>query len=400
MEQSPSLFPLPSSLFPLPSSPFPLLKDATLGRFVRTAAILTGIWTVPVIIGTSGHFFGQMMRPEEGMPASHIFGHSFAMWYVWIPATPIVFWLHRRFTVGKSGWPVAVMAHLLTFFAVFLVQSWVIVVVGHLTGHVLATTSWWRYTTFLVVELLLYDMLIYIGIVAVAAGLDFARRYRDRDLRASQLETQLERARVEMLQTQLQPHFLFNALNAIAMLVRRDRKQEAVDVIVGFSELLRYVLDESGTIDVSLGEELRFVRRYLEIERVRLGDRLSVSIDVPPGLERAVVPNLILQPIVENALKHSITVRPEGGAVRISAQRRGEVLRLEVEDDGEGLPVGFTIDGAAGVGLRNLRDRLTAFFGAAGRLELQNGVDSGLVVVVEIPFREEAERSEQIARTG
>jgi hypothetical protein len=376
------------------------VKDATLGRFVRNAAVLTGIWTVPVIIGTAGHFFGQMVRPEEGMPASHIFGHSFAMWYVWIPATPIVFWLHRRFPLTKSGLPAAVMAHLLTFFAVFLVQSWATVVVGHMTGHVLATTSWWRYTTYLVVELLLYDMLIYIGIVAVAAWIDSVRRYRDRDLRASQLETQLERARVEMLQTQLQPHFLFNALNAIAMLVRRDRKQEAVDVIVGFGELLRYVLDESGTIDVSLGEELRFVRQYLEIERVRLGERLSVRIDVAPDVERAVVPNLILQPIVENALKHSITVRPEGGTVRIGVERRGDVLRLEVEDDGPGLPNGFTIDGAGGVGLRNLRDRLSAFFGAAARLDLRNGASGGLLAVVEIPFREEARLSPQLARTG
>jgi sensor histidine kinase YesM len=184
------------------------------------------------------------------------------------------------------------------------------------------------------------------------------------------------------------------------MLVRRDRKEEAVDVIVGFGELLRYVLDESGTIDVSLGEELRFVRQYLEIERVRLGERLSVRIDVAPDVERAVVPNLILQPIVENALKHSITVRPEGGTVRISVERRGDVLRLEVEDDGPGLPNGFTIDGAGGVGLRNLRDRLSAFFGAAARLDLRNGASGGLLAVVEIPFREEARLSPQLARTG
>jgi sensor histidine kinase YesM len=203
-----------------------------------------------------------------------------------------------------------------------------------------------------------------------------------------------------MLQSQLQPHFLFNALNAIAMLVRRDRKQEAVDVIVGFGELLRYVLDESGTIDVSLGEELRFVRQYLEIERIRLGARLSVRIDAPQEVERAVVPNLILQPLVENALKHSINVRAAGGTVRISAERVGEVLRLEVEDNGEGLPDGFTIDSSAGVGLRNLRDRLAAFFGAASRLELRNGASGGLLAVVEIPFREEARGDGRLALTG
>src|SRR6185503_3016462 len=118
--------------------------------------------------------------------------------------------------------------------------------------------------------------------------------------------------RLETLQTQLQPHFLFNALNAIAMLVRRDRKHEAVETIVGFSELLRYVLDEAGTMDVALDEELGFVRRYLEIEKVRLGERLRTHIDVDPGAEQALVPNLMLQPLVENAIKHAIAVRPEG----------------------------------------------------------------------------------------
>src|SRR5256885_2582045 len=331
------------------------MRDATLGRFVRNAALLTVIWTVPVIIGTTGHFFGQMMLPDERMAASHIFGHSFGMWYVWIPATPLIFWLYHRSSPRKRWWQLAVAGHVLTVAAVFMAQTWVTLVIGHYTGHVLATTGWGRYVSFMVVELMAYDLLIYIGIVTVAAWIDSRRRYRDRDLRASQLEAQLAHARVEMLQSQLQPHFLFNALNAIAMLVRRDRKHEAVDVIVGFSELLRYVLDESGTIDVTLGEELRFVKRYLDIERVRLGDRLAVHWDVADDVERAVVPNLILQPIVENALKHNVMVRTNGGNIRVSAARRDGVLRLEVEDDGDGLPPGFTIDEARGVGLRNLR---------------------------------------------
>ena len=376
------------------------MKDATLGRLVRYTAALIGIWTVPVIIGTTGHFFGQMVRHGERMPSSHIFGHSFAMWYVWIPATPIIFWLYRRTSLTVRAWPLALLGHFLTLGAVFLTQSWTTLVIGHATGHILATTSWREHFTLFVVELLLYDLLVYCGIVAVAAWLDWSRRYRLRDLRASQLETQLERARVEMLQSQLQPHFLFNALNAIAMLVRRDRKQEAVDTIVGFGELLRYVLDESGTIDVTLGEELRFVRQYLEIERIRLGARLSVKIDTTPDVDRAVVPNLILQPLVENALKHSIVVRADGGTVRISAQRIGVNLRLEVEDNGEGLPEGFSIDANSGVGLRNLRDRLSAFFGAAATLELQNVGSGGLLAIVEIPFREEAREAARLARTG
>jgi hypothetical protein len=374
------------------------MKDATLGRVIRHGAILIAVWTVPVIIGTSGHFFGEMMRPGDSMPASHIFGHSFAIWYVWIPATPVVFWLYRRASFTGRAWPLAVFGHLLTLFSVFLAQARAGFVIGHLTGHVTNSASWRRFVTNSVVQLLLYDLLIYIGILAVAAWRDSAGRYRDRDLRASQMETQIERDRVKMLQSQLQPHFLFNALNAIAMLVRRDRRKEAVEVIAGFGGLLRYVLDESGTMDVSLGEELRFVRQYLDIERIRLGDRLSVSMDVAGGVERAIVPNLILQPLVENALKHSINVRAEGGTIRISAGRCGDVLRLAVEDDGDGLPDGFTIDAAEGVGLRNLRDRLSALYGGGGRLDLRNGSNTGLLALVEIPFRDEARQSPKLTR--
>lgn len=360
------------------------MTNERLGRIVRQLAILTGVWTVPVVLGIAGHYFGQMVE-GEGMPASHLFGHSLALWYVWIPATPVIFWIHRR----RFAVPPLVLAHTLALTAVFVMQAWLSVVIGHATGHVPQRIALFQYFTMAVVNLLLYDMLIYAGVIAVVVGLDYGRRYRDRDLRASQLETQLERARLETLQTQLQPHFLFNALNAIAMLVRRDRKQEAVDTIVGFSELLRYVLDESGTMDVSLEEELRFVRRYLDIERVRLGERLGTYIEVAPGAERALVPNLMLQPLVENALKHAIAVRPEGGRLWIRAERSGTALRVEVADDGPGLPKDFEVSAARGIGLRNLRERLAVLYGDEGRFRIGARDGGGTLAVIELPFRED-----------
>src|SRR5207253_3913172 len=126
------------------------------------------------------------------------------------------------------------------------------------------------------------------------------------------------------------------------------------------------------------------------IESVRLGERLRVHVDVPRGVERAIVPNLLLQPLVENALKHSIAVRPEGGRLSITAARRGGMLRLEVSDDGPGLPDGWRLDAAAGIGLRNLRERLAAFFGQRGRFSIGNAASGGVVAVVEIPYREAA----------
>jgi sensor histidine kinase YesM len=352
-----------------------------------------GVWTVPILLGMAGHLFGGLMTRSDYMPASHLVGHSVAIWWVWVPATPIIFWLQRLWSSRPAPAlrrrVAVIVGHILTIGALFLVQSWSTLVVGHVTGHVSPDITWLMNFTQLVVNVLLYDVFIYLGVIAVAAGIDYARRYRDRDLRASQLETQLERARMQSLQAQLQPHFLFNALNTIAMLVRRDRKHEAIDVVVGFGELLRYVLNESGTLDVSLGEELGFVRRYLDIERVRLGDRLRVTIDVDPEAEVALVPNLLLQPLVENGLKHGIVVRPEGGSLRIAAKREGDVLRLEVEDDGPGVGAAFSLDddSARGVGLRNLRDRIDLFFGHRGSFAIGPGPSGGTLAVVHIPYR-------------
>jgi len=244
-----------------------------------------------------------------------------------------------------------------------------------------------------VVNLLPYDLLIYVGVLAVAFGLDYSRRYRDRDLRASQLETQLERARLTALQSQLQPHFLFNALNSVAMLVRRDRKEEALDTLIGFGELLRYLLDEAGTVDLPLDEELGFVRRYVAIEQVRYRDRLRVEWDVAPDARSALVPNLILQPLVENAVKHGIAHLPNGGRLRIAAQRRegGATLRIEVENDGPPVDGVVSIAETQGTGLRNLRDRLAAIVGPSTKLEVGSAPTfTGALAVVEIAFRETA----------
>jgi two-component system LytT family sensor kinase len=363
------------------------MSDARLGRIVRWGLIFTGIWTIPVIIGSAGHFFGAMVE-GGGMPPSHVFGHSFAMWYVWIPATPLIMAAYRRLPVSRANWPKATLAHLGILAGTFLLQTWTTLVAGHATGHIRQETGFLENLTMLVVNLLLYDLLIYGGVIAVAIGLDFARRYRDRDLRASQLETQLERARLAALQSQLQPHFLFNALNSVAMLVRRERKEEALGMVIGFSELLRYVLDEAGTIDVPLEEELGFVRRYLEIEQVRHRERLRVDYEIAAETKRALVPNLVLQPLVENAIKHGISHLTGGGLIVVRSARDGETLRLEVVNDGPPLPADFAIEESQGVGLRNLRERLTAIVGADGSLTLGAGPGGRSArAVVTLPFR-------------
>jgi hypothetical protein len=356
-------------------------------RALQWTAILVVGWSVPVIIGVSGHFVGMSMAMPD-MPASHLIGHSIATWWPWIPVTPLAVLAWRRLPRHGAGVALIPLAHLAFVCLAYLLQASMAVVIGHRTGHVLPSTGVGSMALRSVSDLALYDLIIYGSILAVIFGLDTAKRYRDRDLIASQLEAQLAQARLSAVQMQLQPHFLFNALNSVAMLVRAERSRDALDVIVGFSELLRYVLDEAGTTDVPLRVELRFAKQYLDIEKVRYGARLIVAIDSPSELDEALVPNLVLQPLVENAIKHGVSTRAAGGAITVRAARRGNQLVLSVRNDGPLLPNGWSLDDADGVGLRNVRDRLQAASDATATLSIANTSDgAGVEATVTLPYR-------------
>ncbi|HVZ49667.1 MAG TPA: sensor histidine kinase [Gemmatimonadaceae bacterium] len=365
----------------------------TAGRALKWTGLIVLGWTVPAIIGASGHFAGMSMM-GNGMPGSHVIGHSLAIWYAWVPVTPLILLAWRRLPHTGAGLAAALPVHAVLVTTVFLLQAVFATAVGHRTGHVPPNVGVAEAIRGSVAEQAAYDLLIYVGLLAAVAGVDLARRYRERDLRASQLEAQLAQARLSALQMQLQPHFLFNALNSVAMLVRRQQTREALDVIVGFGELLRYVLDEAGTTDVPLRDELRFVRQYLEIERVRYGDRLTIVLDAPEELGSAVVPNLVLQPLVENAIKHGIATRAAGGTVAVTAACRGDTLVLTVRNDGPPLPHGWTVEEADGVGLRNVRERLAASVGGDARFTIGNAGDgtgaapaTGVEATVTLPYR-------------
>jgi LytS/YehU family sensor histidine kinase len=212
------------------------------------------------------------------------------------------------------------------------------------------------------------------------------RRAHEAELRASRLEAQLIQARLEALRAQLNPHFLFNALNTIAMLVRRQANAEALRGIVGLSQLLRQVLDRRAAPEVSLGEELALVEHFLAIEQLRYPDRLRVRIQVDPDVLEAQVPNLLLQPLVENAVRHGIGRREDAGIVEIVARRRRGALTLQVWDDGPGLPDGWRPEADFGLGLANTRERLQRLYGRRHRFELRNDARGGVRALVRIPF--------------
>ena len=228
------------------------------------------------------------------------------------------------------------------------------------------------------------NVLTYAALVGLVHLRDYYGKYRERELRSSRLEARLAQAELEVLKMQLHPHFLFNTLHAISALMHRD--VEAADRMLSrLGDLLRLALEDVGAQEVSLQHELDFVGRYLEIEQIRFGERIRIEVAVAPETLDALVPSLVLQPLVENAIRHGIAPRAGGGRLEIRALREGAMLRLQVCDDGPGLPA----DGVprSGVGLANTRARCEQLYGSDHRFELANRPEGGLAITLAIPFR-------------
>jgi two-component system LytT family sensor kinase len=237
----------------------------------------------------------------------------------------------------------------------------------------------------------------YWAFVAFVHALDYHRESQERELTTAQLQTQLAEAQLEALQRQLHPHFLFNTLNTISALMHRD-VNAADEMLVQLSDLLRLTLDRIGTQQVPLKDEIDFLRKYLEIEQTRFGDRLEVHIDVDSEVLDAPVPNLILQPLVENAIRHGIGPRIGPGRVDVKARQVGGGLMLTVRDNGVGVPPAKLNAFHSGVGLSNTRSRLENLYGDRHRFEFQTPPGGGLLVTIVIPLGPDPESLEPGSR--
>jgi len=231
------------------------------------------------------------------------------------------------------------------------------------------------------------DLLIYAGVLGVCYAIDYCCKYREREVRAAQLESELAQAQLQSLRMQLHPHFLFNTLNGMVGLVRGNQNQAAVRMLVGLSDLLRHALDHSDEQEVELREELKFLELYLSIQQMRFPDRLQVEVEVAPDTMDALVPNLILRPLAENAIHHGIAPRVSSGLVGINAQRDNGSLQLRVYDNGSGLPRNWQLSGSNGIGLANTITRLQQLYGDDQRFDIHNRENGGVEVTISIPFR-------------
>jgi LytS/YehU family sensor histidine kinase len=300
----------------------------------------------------------------------------------------VVFWLARRFPVERPLITRHLTLHVLFGLLAAALVGLCYYAMERVTGQLWDTTMSSRALAFMyATKNLVIGVLVYGGLVSLSHGIEYYRRFKERELRATQLAAQLSKAELEVLKMQLQPHFLFNTLHAISALIRPD--PDAADrIITRLGDLLRMSLQSNGTQEVPLRQELEFVEKYADIQRTRFRDRLAIRIEADPAALDALVPSLILQPLVENSIRHGVEEREQPASIAVNAERRGDRLLLSVADNGPGFPdYVLTPVPGRGLGLVNTRARLLALYGDAGRLEVAAAPGGGALVTLDLPFR-------------
>jgi two-component system, LytTR family, sensor kinase len=364
-------------------------------RFPRLTLIklglLFGAWTAygALCAWQAHHWYAASKTP---MSWSDSFRFELTYAYLWGAFTPLILWFARRYRFEREKWPRNLAIHVAIVAVLVPVIKVVFDLITEPTTSAFRDFSWTK--LFRSVESN-YDTgtLLYAVVVLVEHALIYYQRYQSGLIKASQLQTQLIQSQLQALKMQLHPHFLFNTLHTISALVHEDPEM-ADRTITRLGELLRLFLANSTIHEAPLREELRILDLYLEIERARFEDRLRVHYDVPAALHEATVPNLVLQPLVENALRHGVGKRAGPGWVSIAAERFGETLVLRITDNG----VGFQVDPGKplheGMGLAITRGRLESLYGPQQSLVLRNLPTGGVEARITIPFREQAEQNQ------
>lgn len=361
-------------------------SDARLWRFSSFWWLVTAFWLFIALASTLEMALLQSANLGQALVVATV------RLLPWVFLTPFVVWAASVWTLERSTWKRSIWMHLgicavsLTIVGIVAYWSPPLPPVSRSDPAELSRADREpRDTAFVILRRITYQLPVFWGLVGVAHALRFYERSKARERREAELEANLAQARLHALRMQLNPHFLFNTLNSIASLVHEQPQAEGM--IEALSELLRLALGASEVHEVTLREELHFLDRYLYIEQIRFGERLRVEQQIDPAALDAAVPTLVLQPLVENAVKHGIETRIAPGLIRIEAQRVGENLQLRVSDNGRGLE---TPDPGAlkeGVGLSNTRSRLRELYGDGASLALRPGNAGGLVAEIQIPWR-------------
>jgi signal transduction histidine kinase len=346
-----------------------------------------GIWSVPAVLGAFASY-ANSRETGHAVSAARAIWLGLGAWLIWPVLTPVVVRLGQRWPLDRRMHWRVLLGHFAAAAATGVIAAGVtaVAVYDRASGRTLAEHVGSRVALRAPMESTLYFIILGVSYLAINT-----RRLHERELFAERLSRELTEAQLGALRMQLQPHFLFNSLNAVMALVR-DRDTDRADrALVLLSDALRTTLRQGTKPTVRLSDELAFIRNYLEIETLRFGERLRVFYAIPDDTGDAQVPAFILQPLVENALRHGVMGLPDGGTLQIAAERRGRTLALSVVDDGAGLSPEWEDRTRRGVGILNVRARLAHMYGAAACLAITSRPDrSGTRASVELPFEDGA----------
>jgi two-component system, LytTR family, sensor kinase len=374
-----------------------------------------GVWAL-VALAASGESYEWWRSRGNPMTFARVFGLQLSQILTYFPLTPVVFGLALRFSFDRGNWVQRSLEHLsfavaftiahITLRGVTPFAAWDPKLGSYVSGIWNSQSHMLQFKWHIFQNLFLSNVVeditgAYVPIVLIAHAFSYYRKLRDRELHSAKLEMQLTRSHLQALKSNLQPHFLFNTMHSISALMLTDVKA-ADRMMARLSDLLRMSLESDGIQITQLSRELEFVAGYLEIEKVKFGERLNIILEIAPETLDAQVPSLLLQPLVENAIRHGVSRLSSGGKVWITASHQGRNLFLQVKDNGPGLLKTADAQSRTGLGLRTTRERLKTMYGNDQSFEIHDIPSGGAEVGVKIPFRVQpqlATRELVIART-
>lgn len=348
--------------------------------------IVSAAWIVPAVFAVINRIAQARLQGWQPATLRELL-FEFGDWLLYAFLTPFVFVISKRWPLTRPHLVRRAVLHF--FFSLLFCVAWATcgqvlrVVLGGAAKFWLQMGIEWVSWIFITLP---FGVAVYLCVV----GIEHATRYfidaREREVQVARLSEQLSSARFATLRAQLNPHFLFNTLNTITVLVRDNDRQGAVSIIEHLSEVLRRTLTRHQANEVTLGEELDLVRQYVAIEQARFSDRLRPEFRIPESLLSAAVPSFALQHLVENAIRHGIAKHTDAGLLLVTATRTGDVLEISVIDDGVGIDPDAPIP--SGHGIDNTRERLHALYGARASLEVTRRAEGGTIAILRLPYRE------------
>ena len=352
-------------------------------RWIRYAAVIGGWAFLGFVLAIEVYFNNRAW----GMPAEFFDAAipQFGRVIMWALMAPLILRMREKMRLSKGRWFGGIGFHLAMSFVVMATYY-----LGRMFAYLMFSdeplSGFWDVALKGFFGRNIIDMAYYWAVLAFGYSLEIYHRYKNEELRSVQLEARLVETELKALREQLRPHFLFNTLNTISVLVREEKRDAAVTLIARLSSLLRMTLDNTRVHEVTVRQEMDFLERYIEIQKARFSDRLNVEISIEPAAMEAWIPNLLLQPLVENAILHGIAGKSGPGRVDVMGRVEDGKLHLEVRDDGPGLGDGIK-RAREGVGLSNTRERIAKIYGAQGQLLLRSEPGHGVSVRIVLPCR-------------